>query len=63
MTSRAWTHAETVAQMVAGTVLAQIVLAAFGVEFDRALALNGCMFAVSYVRTYAIRRAFATWRG
>jgi hypothetical protein len=49
--------------MVAGTALAQIVLAAFGVEFDRAIALNGVMFGVSYARTYAIRRAFATWRG
>jgi len=62
MTSRTLAHIETVTQMVAGTALAQIVLAAFCIEFDRALALNAVMFAVSYVRTYAIRRAFAAWR-
>jgi hypothetical protein len=59
MTPAQWAHAETLAQMLIGTLLAQSILALFGVPLHEALALNAVMFGVSYLRTYAIRRAFA----
>ena len=46
-------------QMVVGLILAQSVLWAFGLPFDHSLAIGATMFVVSYVRSYAIRRAFA----
>ena len=48
--------------MVAGTIIAQIILWAFGRPFSEAVALNIVFFVASYARTYAIRRLFARLR-
>ena len=58
MTESSWAHVETTAQMVFGCILAQAVLWGFGVALTDAIAINICMFFVSYLRTYAIRRVF-----
>ena len=62
MTANRWAHAEAFAQVAIGAVLAQIVLWLFGVHLAEAIALNCVMLAVSYVRSYAIRRAFSKWK-
>ena len=58
MTVEGWHHAEAACQMITGTVLAQGVLWCFDVPLGDALWINAVMFCVSYIRTYAIRRAF-----
>jgi hypothetical protein len=58
MTESSWAHIETSAQMVAGCILAQVVLWGFGVSLKDAIAINVVMFFVSYARTYVIRRVF-----
>jgi hypothetical protein len=58
MSPAGWAHAEAIAQNVIGCILAQFVLFCFGVPIGTALGLNIVMFAVSYARTYVIRRVF-----
>ncbi len=41
MTANAWHHIETWCQMVAGTLISQVVLALFGVPMAHALAITG----------------------
>ena len=62
VTANRWAHAEAFAQVAIGAVLAQIVLWLFGVHLAEAVALNGVMLGVSYLRSYAIRRAFSKWK-
>lgn len=62
MTENRWTHLECAAQIIIGSLLAQAVLFAFGVQFVMAVQLNIAMLSVSYARQYVIRRYFATLR-
>jgi phosphate/sulfate permease len=52
-------HAEAIANAVAGAVLAQLVLWFFGVPLNEALSVNAAMIGVSYARAFALRRIFA----
>ena len=52
-------HAEAAINTVAGIILAQIVLFAWGMRFMEAAGLNVTFLVVSYARMYVIRRIFA----
>lgn len=60
---QAWyvSHAETIAQNVAGQALAFIILWAYGVDSATGLQLQATFLVVAYLRGYAIRRAFDRW--
>jgi hypothetical protein len=59
MTHLQLAHAESAANAVAGLVLAQLVLFAFGVPVREAVALNIAMLAVSYARSFVLRLIFS----
>jgi len=56
-------HFEAAANSVAGIILAQLVLLAFGVPIGKALALNATMLVVSYARAFVLRILFARMAG
>ena len=62
MTESQWAHLESAAQIIGGTIIAQIILWAFGFPMHEALALNFAFIGASYIRQYVIRRSFAAWR-
>lgn len=58
MTPWAWNHTETTGQIVAGTVVAQVVLWCFGIPLGAAAALNVVMTVLMYLKTYYVRSIF-----
>lgn len=59
MTALHLAHAEACANAIAGLVLAQAVLFAFGIPVPEAVMLNFAMLAVSYARSFILRLIFA----
>lgn len=57
--SVAHSHYEAAANALIGLMLAQLVLWLWGIPIVEALWLNAVMMAVSYARSYALRRIFA----
>jgi hypothetical protein len=55
-------HAEACANTIIGLVLAQLVLAAFGMPISEAVVLNVVMLAVSYARSFVLRILFSRFR-
>lgn len=51
-------HQEAAVNTVVGLVLNQAILWAFGVPLVQASIITAIMITVSYLRSYAIRRAF-----
>jgi hypothetical protein len=54
-------HFETAANAVLGILFAQGILWFWGIPFKEAASLNLAMFAVSYARSYILRRLFASY--
>ena len=59
MTDNRLAHAEAAINTVAGIILAQVILSAWGMRFMEAAGLNVTFLVVSYARMYVIRRIFA----
>lgn len=59
MTSIRLAHCEACANAVAGLVIAQGVLWAFGMPMHEAIVLNIVMLAVSYARSFVLRLVFS----
>lgn len=58
MQSKARSAQESAANTVAGILLNQAVLWAFGVPLASATAITAIMIFISYARSYAVRRFF-----
>ena len=58
MTSRQLAHIEAAANTIIGSLIGQIALWAYGLPLMHALSLNATLIALSYVRSYVIRRLF-----
>jgi hypothetical protein len=61
MSTIRYAHFEAAANSIAGIVLAQLVLWAFGLPLGEAIWLNLVMIAVSYARAFLLRLLFAWW--
>ncbi len=59
MNDKRMAHLEAAVNTVAGIIIAQVVLFAWGMRFVEAAGLNVTFLVASYARMYIIRRMFA----